>query len=418
MNNEIRRETFWMISMELQVILYVLAAVATFIFLYGFYGRYRLWRKGIREKVTWSDIRENFKYFWNLGVRQTKVRKDRLFGYAHRFISYGFVVLFIGTVLVFIDHDFSIPILRGTFYLIYELVLDLFGLLFLIGLAVVLTVRWRKQRGRLHFGKMDNAFILLLFAIGIGGYILEAIRLNETQVEHAQWSAVGYALGLALRDVPMFGLASYSWWWSSHAILAFVLIAIIPFTKLFHFITAPLLMLLQPVKRTGKLRLPYLTEEIAAEEERTVGVRKVYDFTSWQLLSADVCTECGRCDSQCPAHLSGKPLRPRSIVTKIRNHMHDNADIRAFITPEELNSCTTCGACVEACPVSINQVDLIVSMRRGLVLDREIEKEAEQALIHMEDQHNVWGKPWSERKNWSLGLNVPLAGQRTDKKEG
>jgi nitrate reductase gamma subunit/ferredoxin len=417
LKSEIQRQTFWMISTDLRILLYALSVVAILIFAYGFYRRFRLWRRGIREKVTWYDIKTNFTYFWNLAVKQTKVRKDRLFGYLHRFISYGFVVLFIGTVLVFIDEDFHIPILQGTFYLLYELALDLFGLFFVIGLVAVLAVRMGKKRKRLNFSKMDNTFIILLLILGIGGYILEGIRLAETQVTHAGWSPVGYVVGLIIQDNPMFGLASYTSWWMMHAVFAFTLIAIIPYTKLFHMVTVPLLMLFQPVKRTGKIRLPYIAEEGITEDDRSIAVQNVYDFTAWQLLSTDVCTECGRCDSQCPANLSGKPLKPRSIVTKIRDHMHENTDIRSFIIPEELNSCTTCAACVEACPVSINQMDLIVSMRRGLILNKEIETQAENTLMNMEEQHNIWGKPWSSRADWSLGMNIPIAGQGTNKKK-
>jgi heterodisulfide reductase subunit C/nitrate reductase gamma subunit len=417
MNSEIRRDTFWMISTELRILLYVLAAVTIFVFLFGFYRRFRLWRKGIREKVNWNEVKTNLVYFWNLGVRQTKVRKDRLYGYVHRFISYGFVILFIGTVLVVVDYDFHIPILRGSFYLIYEVVLDVFGLLFIIGLVAVLAIRAGKKRKRLKLGTMDSAFILLFLIIGVGGYILEAIRLSVTQIEHAVWSPVGYMLALMMKGSPLFGAQSYSIWWTTHAIFAFVLIAIIPYTKLFHFFTAPLLMIFQPVKRTGKIRFPYAAEEMTTELDRSIGVQNVYDFTSWQLLSTDACTECGRCDSQCPAHISGKPLKPRSIVTKIRDHMHQNTDILSFIQPEELNSCTTCGACVEACPVSINQIDLILSMRRGLILNKEIETEAENVLMNIEEQYNAWGKPWSQRADWSLGMNIPLAGQRTNIKK-
>jgi Fe-S oxidoreductase len=177
-------------------------------------------------------------------------------------------------------------------------------------------------------------------------------------------------------------------------------------------------MLFQPVKRTGKVSLPYHLHRQSPDESfnltKARGVHKISDFINWQLLSTDACTECGRCDSQCPAHLSGKPLSPRSIVTKIRDHMQPNCAIGSFIQPAELQSCTTCGACVEACPVSINHIDLILSMRRGLIHNMVMETEAESTLLKLEEQYNIWGKPWSERTDWSKDLQIP----RLDTEDG
>lgn len=417
----VQRDTFWMISSDYRIVMYVLATIAIGVFVYGFYRRFRLWRKGVREKVSWNDVKTNFHFFYQTAIEQKKIKRDRLYGFMHRFTSYGFVILFIGTVLVVIDYDFKIPLLQGNFYLIYELVLDVFGVLFLIGLLLAMVVRARKKRPRLRNGLADQAFLLLLLLIGIGGYIIEGIRLSETQISHAAWSPVGYGFAVLFQGHSFFSAESYPNWWLSHSILAFILIAIIPYTKLFHFLTAPINILFQPVKRTGKVGTPYnleeMTEEQRYESMRIKGVNKITDFTGWQLLSTDACTECGRCDSQCPAHNSGKPLAPRSIVTKIRDHMHEDQEVLSFIAPEELQSCTTCGACVEACPVSINHIDLILSMRRGLIQNQVIEQETENTLVKLEEQHNVFGKPWSERENWSRGLDVPVLDSKEKKKK-
>lgn len=408
----IERDTFWMISSAHQIYFYSLAGIATLIFFYGFYRRIRLWRKGKREKVRWSDVKTNFHYFWKMAVQQKKVQRDKLYGLMHRFTSYGFVALFLGTVLVAIDYDFGIPLLRGNFYLIYKAVLDVFGALFIVGLLIAIRIRAKKKRMRLWYSLKDSLLLWLLLLIGIGGYILEGIRLAVTQVSYGIWSPVGYSLSLLFQHISLFGADMYPFWWFSHAILVFFFIAIIPYTKLFHLFTAPINILLQPVKRTGKVSLPYnlneLSEKAYIQVHSIRGVDKITDFTNWQLLSTDACTECGRCDNQCPAHLSAKPLSPRSVVTKIRNNMASDRDIVSFISPEELQSCTTCGACVEACPVSINHIDLILSMRRGLINRGIMQMEEENTLLRLEEQHNVWGKAWSERANWSRGLNIPV----------
>ncbi|RNB89455.1 DUF3483 domain-containing protein [Brevibacillus fluminis] len=409
---EIRRDTFWAIPFAYSLLMYVLATIALLVFLYGFYRRFRLWRSGRKVNIQWADVKANASYFVDMAIKQQKIKRDRLYGFMHRFTSYGFVILFIGTCLVVVDYDLGIPILQGSFYLVYEAVLDVFGVLFLIGLFIAMIVRARRTRNRLKHGWADQLFLWLFAAIGIGGYLLEGIRIAETGISYGHWSIVGYGVSKLLQGVPAFGVAWYPVWWISHAILAFGLIAVIPYTKLFHMLLAPINLLFQPVKRTGKISLPYNLEELTEEKRFTVagvqGVKHISDFTSWQLLSTDACTECGRCDSLCPANLSGKPLAPRSIVTKIRDYMVPDRKITSFITPEELQSCTTCGACVEACPVSINHIDLILSMRRGLIQERIIEQEAEHALMKLDEQYNVWGKAWSERDQWSRGLDIPL----------
>jgi heterodisulfide reductase subunit C/nitrate reductase gamma subunit len=419
-----QRDTFWMISSGNKLIFYALAALSMIVFVYGIYRRYRLWQRGIKVKVGWSDVKTNFRFLLEMAVQQKKIKKDRLYGIMHRFTSYGFVILFIGTCLVFIDYDLGIPILRGNFYRLYEAVLDIFGVLFIIGLVIAMIVRARKQRPRLKNGLVDQLFLWLLLLIGIGGYILEGIRIGATQTAHGFWSPVGYMLSLLFRELPGFNAETYAWWWFSHALLAFVLIAIIPYTKLLHFLTAPINILFQSVKRTGNIGSAVLEggtdvssgSAAILRNATTLGntatpantVTKIYDFTNWQLLSTDACTECGRCESQCPAYQSEKPLSPRTLVLKIRDQMEFDRKIASFISADELQSCTTCGACVEACPVSINHIDLILAMRRGLIHDRVIEREAANTLMKLEEQHNPWGKPWSERAHWSRGLDIPV----------
>ncbi|GIN91173.1 4Fe-4S dicluster domain-containing protein [Siminovitchia terrae] len=402
---EIRRDTFWNISSDMQIWFYILAGVASVIFFYGFYRRYRLWNRGRKEKIQWKNIKENFGYFSHLVIRQTKLKKDKVAGAMHKMIAYGFTALFIGTVLVFIDEDFRIPILQGKFYLIYELVLDIFGLVFMVGIVALLFIRGGKFRKRMLQSKMDYLFLILFILIGIGGYIAEGIRLSETNIHYAHWSPVGYVLSHLFSGSRLFNGDTYLFWWLSHSLFAFVLIAIIPFTKLLHVITAPLNILISPVKRTGDFDAVVLMKD---DQKDRIDVRHIYDFTNLQLLSIDACTECGRCDHVCPAKLSGKDLAPRNIIMKIRDNMLENKVISSFISTEELKQCTNCSACVEACPVSINHVDLILAMRRGALPEELLNPHAEEALVHLEHDENIWGSPWSEREDWTKGLNIPV----------
>ncbi|MBD8006209.1 (Fe-S)-binding protein [Bacillus norwichensis] len=408
---EIRRDTFWNISSDIQICFYILAGVASVIFLYGFYRRYRLWNRGRKEKIEWKNIKENFGCFSQLVIRQTKLKKDRAAGAMHKMIAYGFTALFIGTVLVFVDEDFRIPILQGKFYLVYELVLDVFGLLFIVGLIAFLFIRGGKFRKRMLQSKMDYLFLILFLLIGIGGYITEGIRLSETNIPYAHWSPVGYGLSLLFSGSRLFNGDTYLFWWLTHGLLAFVLIAMIPFTKLLHVFTAPLNILISPVKRSGDFDAVVLMKN---DQKDRIAVEHMYDFTNLQLLSTDACTECGRCDHVCPAKLSGKDLAPRNIIMKIRDNMSENRAISSFISSEELKQCTNCSACVEACPVSINHVDLILAMRRGALTEKLLNPHAEEALVHLEQDQNIWGSPWSEREDWMKGLNIPVLRNEED----
>jgi Fe-S oxidoreductase len=115
------------------------------------------------------------------------------------------------------------------------------------------------------------------------------------------------------------------------------------------------------------------------------GAKDIQDLSWKNILDAYSCTECGRCSSACPANLTGKLLSPRKIMMNTRDRAEEvgnNIDkngsfiddnkslLNDYITEEELRACTTCNACVEACPVSINPLDIIVQMRRYLIMEK------------------------------------------------
>lgn len=412
----VERETFWNITAASQVWLYVFFAISALIFFYGFYRRFKLWQMGVREKIKLMDMKQNAAYFINLVVKQSKVQREKWMGSLHRLISYGFSVLFIGTVLVFIDYDMGIFLLHGNFYLIYEFVLDVFGLLFIIGLLFILFTRKTGKLARLKKKPADQAFLWLLVFIGIGGFILEGIRISATGTSYGHWSPIGYLVALAVHNSFLLNAQTYLFWWMSHALLVFVLIALIPYTKLFHIFTAPIHILINPTKRTGTFSSAYENLK-SLSITKIKEVNQIKDFSNLQLLSTDACTECGRCDSLCPAHLTGKPLSPRNIILKVRDNMGKKDKVADFVSSEELNACTTCGACVEVCPVSINHIDMILSMRRGMLASMEGTEQAQDVLMNLENDRNIWGKPWSERADWAKGLNVPVLHDIRGKRE-
>ena len=149
----------------------------------------------------------------------------------------------------------------------------------------------------------------------------------------------------------------------------------------------------------------------------TFGAKDVGDLTWKNLLDAYSCTECGRCTDQCPANLTGKKLSPRKVMMDTRDRMEELAAFRKtsgenhdgksllsdeYVSVEELRACTTCNACVEACPVMINPLDIIIQMRRNLILEQSNSPEEWNALFNsIENSNAAWAFPASDRLKWT-----------------
>ncbi|HEY1825185.1 MAG TPA: (Fe-S)-binding protein [Acidimicrobiales bacterium] len=160
-------------------------------------------------------------------------------------------------------------------------------------------------------------------------------------------------------------------------------------------------------------------------EDTVFGAGKIEDFTWKQMLDFATCTECGRCQSQCPAWNTGKPLSPKLLIMGLRDNMFASADrllsgdtdgdvatlVPTTIDPDVLWSCTTCGACVEECPVDIEHIDAIIDMRRFEVLmESRFPSEAGLLLRNMENQGDPWGLGSAKRTEWlgALDFEVPV----------
>jgi succinate dehydrogenase/fumarate reductase-like Fe-S protein len=148
-----------------------------------------------------------------------------------------------------------------------------------------------------------------------------------------------------------------------HAALSFGFIAAIPYTGVFHLLTAPVNVFLRNPQPSGVL------SPLAVEEER-LGASTIRDFTKKALLDLYACTECGRCQDACPAWTTGKPLTPKGVILDLRDHLtkvHRNEETRQMvgevIAEDVIWACTTCGACHEACPVYIEPIPKILDRR-------------------------------------------------------
>ena len=150
------------------------------------------------------------------------------------------------------------------------------------------------------------------------------------------------------------------------------------------------------------------------DEDTIFGAGRIDHFTWKQLLDLVTCTECGRCQSQCPAWNTGKALSPKLVVMDLRGELFrgtKQALVPNVIADDVLWACTTCGACVEECPVDIEHVDAIIDMRRYEVLNEaRFPSEAASMLRNVESRGDPWGLGAAKRLEWTtgLGFEVPV----------
>jgi Fe-S oxidoreductase/nitrate reductase gamma subunit len=421
------------------IIMYALFAVSLGILVYGYWRKWAMYRRG-KEAPKLDHVGLRLKRLFSHAILQTKILRKRYAGPMHALIFYGFVVLFIGTLLVALDYDVTQPLLgwqflKGGFYLFFELALDFAGILLILGLLMAVKRRVIDRPEALKSTWQDAAILSTLLIVSITGYIMEALRLAIRDPAWANYSFVAATIRpfLPAWDTATL-LALYQSLWWTHAALVFLFIAAIPYTKLHHIFTSPANIFFAPLEDPklnpkGKLPTPFNLKQImeSGSFDITMGAKRLEDFSWRDLLTVDACTECGRCQEQCPAYAAGRPLSPMKLVLDLRNELRrkgpaakqakpveastTNELVDSVIAQETLWSCVTCRACMEACPVDITHVPLIVDMRRGLVADMKIDKQKTDLLNNLTNTGNAYGLPASERAKWAEGLDVPIVGQ-------
>jgi Fe-S oxidoreductase len=193
-------------------------------------------------------------------------------------------------------------------------------------------------------------------------------------------------------------------------------------SKHLHIFTAPLNVAFarRPVA-LGALATTLDLDPEKLSEADVFGVGTARDLTWKQRLDLLACTECGRCQEQCPAWGTGKPLSPKLFIMSLRERLlagpEEGPLVPEVIDPDVLWSCTTCGACVAACPVDIEHVDTIIDIRRYEVLmESRFPTEAGGMLRNIENQGDPWGLGASHRLDWTKGLDfeVPVVTDSID----
>jgi Fe-S oxidoreductase/nitrate reductase gamma subunit len=428
---EITREIFWNVGAWVRWPVYGLGLIVIVIFVWGLVKHIRLWRSGKPEN-RYDRIGKRITSFLSFGLLHRRILKEPFPGITHLFLFWGFVVLLLGTILIFIQEDitlllFGTTFLHGSFYLIFSFVLDLFGLLAIIGVLLLAFRRYVLRLDRLDNKPEDLISLILVFLVLLTGFLNEGVRIAVTRPDFERYSFVGWEISklfIAPGQSVESSRALHALLWWIHMLLAFGFIGYLAYSKLLHLITSPLNQFFRSFAPSGEVKpIPDI------ENQETFGVAKLQEFTWKQLLDTDACTRCGRCQDNCPAYLSGKPLSPKKVIQDLKDHFHvsgkslnkaeEKKDVPpiagSVISEDELWACTTCGACHQACPVLIEVIDKVVDLRRYLVLmESRFSPEVKLFFKNMETNFNPWTIGFSTRGDWAKDLDLKTLSEKSD----
>lgn len=446
-------------------------------------GRRILWlftliRSGKKDISRRQEPREHVENAGEEVLGQRKLLKWTGAGLAHFFTFWGFNILGLTVVEAYgalvLSRDFAFPIFGHAQWLGF--VEDLFAV------AVLVAIIWfainrlrnapeRKQRSSRFYGSHNGPAWLVLFMIFLVVVTLLMYRGAQWASGHfpfgrSKWPFASYLIGKALgHGAWLNGFETF--WIVAQMAVIFGFAVLVVHSKHLHIGTAPInvyfkrlpaaLGALQPVTDDAGKPIDFADVENLSEDT-VFGKGKIEDFTWKGYLDFATCTECGRCQSQCPAWNTGKPLSPKLVIMDLRDHLFAKApyliggqeipadatatghephghhvpeagfprvegsgpdqaarplvgDLASggVIDPDVLWSCTTCGACVEQCPVDIEHIDHIVDMRRYQVLiESAFPSEAGVMLRNIENKGNPWGMSDKGRDEWTADLSFEV----------
>jgi len=241
------RQIGWNVGELAFALMYVLVAVQALVLGYAFTRRYRAWRRG-RPSGPIDRIGERMRQTLAVALLHRRlIRPGYVYaGVMHLFIFWGFIFLFIGTLIVLLEADIIRPYLdasfyQGMFYVIYKLVINFFGLIFVIGLLMAVYRRYFQHVPKFRRNLSDDAIVLgILLFLGITGFLLEALRLSATRDPAAPIHWVAYPLTLVLDGLDPAALtAAHAVTWWSHMLANTALLVYLPVSKLAHIFTGP-----------------------------------------------------------------------------------------------------------------------------------------------------------------------------------
>lgn len=420
---EFTREIYWNVghSAWTLVPMYLFAIAAIGMLVWGAMQRIKIYRIG--KPFNRSDQpKERTRIALLNALSQRKVIRVAWPGLLHGLFFWGFGLLFIGTSLIVLQADFTdllfdVVFLKGTFYKIFSITLDIAGLVCIVMLGGLLVRRYFFAPEGLKTSRDDAIMHGLLMIILLTGFVIEGARMGVTEMNSslAYWSPVGLVFAHLLSfmgEGGMLALHKVTWWF--HLLLVMGFFVIIPWTKFRHIITTSVNGYFSDLGPKGKL----VSLDLEDEEAESFGVTTIGEMTWKDIFDTDACTLCKRCQDRCPAYTTGKPLSPMQLINQLGDVAWNdpNANLIDTVSKDVLWSCTTCRACQEICPAAIEHVNKIVDMRRSMVL-MEGEFPGEEVMAAMEATEvngNPLGIGYAERGDWAQELGVSLMADDSD----
>ena len=377
-----------------------------------------------------NRIPERIKLLFTDILGQSNVRRKPAPGWAHTLIFFGFLAVQPHSLELMIRGVFPgfhvapwIPELYGA----YLFIADILAFFVLIGLGYALYRRLFIKPQYLTDALDARLIILFTAVIIITFHLINAFLLipsigggNFDYTRYLVFSKVVYhLLNLnALSDGASRTGFEICYWIHILTILGFLIY--IPGSKHLHLLAAVPNVFLKPLDRSKAM----IKTDIEDEEAESFGLGKISELTWKNVLDLYACTECGRCEEQCPADITGKPLSPKRLVHDAKIDLFDQKpailakDFEAVepllkensaITGDVLWSCTTCRACEDICPVNIQHLDILLEARKYQVLmESSFPPEMQETFTNLENQSNPWGFGSDTRADWAKGLDVSL----------
>ena len=386
---------------------------------------------------------------------QRKLLKWSVPGVAHFLTFWGFIILVLTIIEAYGDlfsRTFAIPGIGHWAWIGF--LEDLFAVAVLAGIATFAIIRLRTspkregRRSRFDGSHTGAAWLVLalIFLVIATLLIYRGAQINTGDFPYAHGAFASQIVGHWLHPL---GVGANKALETTFILLQLAVIlgfgVFVTYSKHLHIAIAPLNVLfsrrpnglgaLQPMRSGGKV----LDFEEADPDTDIFGRGKIEDFTWKGMLDLATCTECGRCQSQCPAWITDKPLSPKMLILDLRDHafakapyllagsdeereklpdavkaeaerpLVGNEAANGVIDPDVLWSCTNCGACVEECPVDIEHIDHISDMRRHQVLiESAFPTEASSMLKNLENKGDPWGMGEARRLEWAEGLDFEV----------